>query len=390
MVFPLKINLNNLKFLYTCAFSFYSISICISLLNISSVFISTFEIISSVFSLFAIFLLAFILLFEFLLKKCNFLFHLLCFSFSLILSIFAHYYVLFWLVSFAVLSEYADKHLLIDIVLLLSIVTLLVGTLLSIVFNFGGDISIRNGFLRYSFGLQHPNLVGSLLFTVALCICLKFSKSRLFLSVLSCVLISLFIYIFTNSRTSSSLTFLFVPCIVVYRFILSSKVNCKHLINLRIILFCVAVLFFIASFVVMTIYNSSNHYFDVINNNLSGRLYYLNYYWRNYPPQFFPQNLNNVATVNCFDGNTWISEGLILDNAYLMIIFRYGYIVIPFIIFLCLASIILSFKNKYISPQFEFDLIFVFPILIFGLLENTFLIPFFNIFCLYFFFELHN
>ena len=226
------------------------------------------------------------------------------------------------------------------------------------IFNFigitnNGVLEVRNGFMRNSFGLGHPN---SFAFYLTV-ICLDFyyienqkEKSNIVKPLIISMCIVAFIFLFVGSRTNILIISLFSLL-----FLLERKIKIK--IKNRSIIPYIFAICMIISIAFAYGYNSNNEILNLIDKLLSRRLYLANYFVTKYDITLFG---NNVIT----------SQFYALDNAYINIFVRYGVTLAVYFV--------IMFRNttKNLIEKKEYVLAIILTIFaIYGISETPLYIP---------------
>lgn len=173
----------------------------------------------------------------------------------------------------------------------------------------------RDGYRRFTFGLNHPNAGGHYCYLISCCIFVneRYSKSiRCIMAFLMLGIISLFVY---NCRTSSFL----IAIIIMVSFIKKVRLPAIKLVRNRIIK-QMLYLFGIIMVGLSLIYISKNyHSFSFLNAILSARLENNNLFLNNYNITVFGNS--NVATWL----NMWEDHGpRYLDSGIMQLVLTFG------------------------------------------------------------------
>lgn len=298
---------------------------------------------------------------------------LICFS--AILSIVARNYVLFWMVSFSVLGRVTDIRQIAKTVFLLSVFTLscaLLGLCLGVLNNY--TMIRQDGFIRYSCGFNHPNQVGCVI--LAGCCSWAYLRWRCWGNADRLLVIAAlaFTCIYLDSRTTASLL---VVLMIVTELLSAFGERTWVQKAVPIVLLFTVVFVIVATLAMMVFYNGENPLYQSLNNLLSGRPYYLNYYFENCPPRLFAQDLTNIKTEHDWGAGFWVTRGLLLDNAYGQLLFCYGWVQFCFFVVAVLAlPILMLFGHR----KFDVGLVLSVPMMLYGLMESQMLIVTFSTF----------
>lgn len=230
-----------------------------------------------------------------------------------------------------------------------------------IVLFWGGYINqtvlLRDTKARMSLGYIHPNYLG---FSVALILILNFvrkEKTRLidyFVSLLAIV----FIWIIPNSQSSAFLLGILIIMLPLNNFHKLSKVK-KWLLDSCII---VAALVNVTSIILMVNYNGSG-WLESLNKLFSGRLWFGHSAYETFGISLFGKNIS---------GLNW----LILDNAYMSLLIRYG--ILGYSIF----SLAYLATMRYMKSIDEKMVIIMFAFSLYGCMESGFVSVGANVFVL--------
>lgn len=178
--------------------------------------------------------------------------------------------------------------------------------------------------LRQSFGFNHPNRLGTIFFEMGLAFFfVRFPDYHVadFAFLAACAAAALAI---PNSRTALIGLLAVLACMAVLN-------ACKRRAALdtrpwmRAVVVAVA-LCVMTSFYFMVFYSSSNPVHVALNSALSGRLYYAHYYFVNYAPALLGQSFDGVVTSHVAGQVTYLTNTLVLDNAYSHLFEVHGYL----------------------------------------------------------------
>jgi hypothetical protein len=229
-----------------------------------------------------------------------------------------------------------------------TILVLIIMVLYSFGITDGYSGEIRNGFLRQSFGAGHPNSFACYLLIIVLDISFlaKTKQERIFSFAISFI-IALFIHLFVGSRTSEYL-------IIVANLIMILKNQIFKLSKFKVFPFLFFIIGILTYYICMK-YNSSNFLYYSIDNLLSKRIYYSSEIIRQYPLNLF--------------GNNIVSY-LILDNAYLNLIIRYGLLMFFMFSYFFYKTMKKIIKNKEVELMIN-----LFLLMLFGFAETPLIVP---------------
>jgi hypothetical protein len=229
---------------------------------------------------------------------------------------------LLMLFAFVVCGEGVDAKALAKIVICVELIAIVFVSTLSV---FGVIQSVtrirQDGTIGTSLGFSHPNRLGS----NVLALCCSYAVVRYphfrFRDLFIYIAAALFVTVVTDSRTSTILIAI-VP-VVSWAFCFASKRRNVRpfIIALSIVLLALVSL----SFFFMMNYDSADTSMVEFSNNMSGRPYFMNFYYKLYPPTLFGYNLNGMVR------NAFGMEGVTIDNAYAKLLIVFGYI--PSIVF---------------------------------------------------------
>ncbi len=214
-----------------------------------------------------------------------------------------------------------------------------------------GILEVRDGFVRNSFGLGHPN---SFAFYIVM-ICLDYfyinsiKKENSIIKPLLLVIIAIaFIFFFVGSRTN-----IIILILIYIVFLLKNKIKFGEK-NIIIYSFGICML---GSILCAYLYDPNNSFFVSLDNILSRRLYLANYFVNKYPLTLF--------------GNKVVTGGFYaLDNAYVNLFVRYGIVLSVYFIVMFRNTFKTLIKNK------QYTLVLVLTIFsIYGISETPMYIP---------------
>ncbi len=281
-------------------------------------------------------------------------------------SLTASYYSFFWLIVFSVEGRRADMHIVARIVLALSLFTILFGAV-GCYLGFLESVVSEGSRSRFALGLSHPNLSGLMFFTFYVAYSyIRFSAFS-FLDYLIGFCCALTVWFTSQSRTAA-----FILCLLMLGVYIVKRLNQGEMIEhyskiIRLLALGTVLAVIFLSIIFMFAYDSANPIDDFLNRLLSGRLYYLNYAWDYFPPKLFGQNLNSVEIVNYWEGVTWISKGLLLDNAIGNLLVRHGYIAM---ILTVGASLLYVKRGVIVDSLINEQVLFFLIFFIYGLFEQ--------------------
>lgn len=192
---------------------------------------------------------------------------------------------------------------------------------------------------RRSFGFQHINFLGGnalLLFMAIMYI--RYDKYcwKDFLGTIMIIAI-LILVVFTKT---AALLILIISLLVLFEKVIG-KFN-KKIITITI--FVIIIMSLLSTFIFSNIYDQDNVLHQYINKILSGRLYYNNYFLTNYDVKLFGQSIEFVSSIEAIKNHT---KALVLDNAFLYLLYVYG--IIEFCI---VIGIYLKLFNRYKEKKF--------------------------------------
>ena len=177
--------------------------------------------------------------------------------------------------------------------------------------------------LRYALGFRHPNGLGRQILEVTIAVLIiRFPHFR-FTDYLICAASFIAIWQLTDSRTSMiCLIFAVVVCMSVTSDFIRGHEG--GVLWLAFILFGIEVGMSIAT---MFINPHGGAVAAALNQLLSDRPYYDNYYFTNYGVQLFGQNLESIVSIA---GSGYSFDGYVIDNAYCHMLLVNGFV--PFLI----------------------------------------------------------
>lgn len=220
---------------------------------------------------------------------------------------------------------------------------------------------------RYGLGFGHPNTFGVYLLSICLdLIFLTFNNSKKKFSVVFCMVSYVIIATFCDSRSSMN-TLIIVTCLTVL-----FSVWKKNSIVLEF-LAKIPWLFLILSFTVTIMYKYANYFPFIykLNELLSNRILLMYQFFEKYSITIFGNYFIDYRT------EATTTAG-VLDNAYMLLLIKFGIIVTFLIIWAISKRMKIAVKNK------EIGLIICFTgFLFFGLIENGMIVLFYNPFLLF-------
>lgn len=208
---------------------------------------------------------------------------------------------------------------------------LLLVALVTTLFGINGDtiLEYRDGFMRNSFGLGHPNIFAFALTVLCADLLYLFSiekRKRYFLPIMIVLGINLFNVLLLGSRTN-----IIVTMMLLGAYLLRDKIHIGSRI-VRVFLQSTFIVCLLLSLVCVYAYGVGAPFAQRLNEATSGRVYYGSYFVTKYGVSAFGQNINDAAP---------------LDNAYLMMLLWYGAIITAYFAVLYFLSIKRLLANQY-------------------------------------------
>lgn len=211
--------------------------------------------------------------------------------------------------------------------------------------------------MRHSLGFKHPNMLATLLLFIACSYSAYRGMNISFLHMTAFILLGVFTYFVTGSRTSAGMILLLVLLCALWKI---RKLRPSLLLFIVIVLLLGTVL----SLYLMVNFNWSIRWHEVVNNLLSQRCNLMNQYYE-------------IYGITMFGAGFAPPSDMPLDNAYARLLLQNG--LIPFIVFTTLiaAGIIIGVRKIWAHPYlmlfcflccFGFMEYYVFTILNFSLL----------------------
>ena len=227
------------------------------------------------------------------------------------------------------------------------------------------DMVRENGQIRYSMGFSHPNVFAAYLFSATLSLFFvlfnkNYKKSKLIFLLIASIILG---YNITSSRT------LVISIIVLIVFLCFSKKNLKILKIAKYLPITIAAISLILGYA----YNSNNQILNNLNTLSSQRVYFMNKFLNEYNVTLFGNKIEYISSIYGKENGI---EAMVLDNAYLLFILKYGIIM----------TIIFGYMLIKTLKKFEHDRKVIIPLIsfmIYGFFESGFIYLNINIFLLY-------
>lgn len=221
-----------------------------------------------------------------------------------------------------------------------------------------------DGSIRYTFGFAHPNAFG--IYSTILVLEKLFldysNKQKLKQNVFATIIVILVNLFLTNSRT---ICMILAIILIIYLLPRNSlKKFFYHPLTKIIIKYCM-IYFTVISFCLVSIAYMDSNFATAINKFLSYRPKFYSVFFQKYGLSILGSEIPDSIA------------GMPLDNAYLTIIFKYGFI--QYLILLIIS--ILTFKQLFIKKEYFLNTIF-FLILAYGVMETSAIKPGINPFIL--------
>ena len=178
----------------------------------------------------------------------------------------------------------------------------------------------EDGTIRSSMGFSHPNVFGGFIFSIICDYIFLRAKKLNILDVIIIVSSSFIVSYFSDSRTSQICIILVLIGAIFVKFDKMKILDCKVMkIFIRNSFF----IFAIMSFLLAYLYSQNNPIVINLNEKFSGRISFISRFFEEYDIHLFGQEIEIVGTV--LSQKTG-KAAWILDNAYSMILLRYGLI----------------------------------------------------------------
>lgn len=220
-------------------------------------------------------------------------------------------------------------------------------------------------------GFSHPNVFGTFIFSImSEYVYLRYKKLNIFDLII--IMISIWsIGYYADSRTSQMCIIILMICLT---FIRKKEKKFGEKINILIpnLFFICAAISFISAY----LYSKNNSLMININEVITGRLNFIVQFFKEYKITAFG---NEIIIIGTKQSSEMGLKPWILDNAYSLILLRYGIIAFTMIG----VYLNLFFKKAYENKDYMVILIMII-FLFFGLLENGMFKVEYNIFWLYF------
>lgn len=244
---------------------------------------------------------------------------------------------LFWASIFIVSGYGVDIDRLSFIVLtssLILLITTIGGVAVGVIPN---ACFVRGGVVRYGMGFIHPNYLGLFCFIT----CASFSATKLGSSIWPDLILltvsAAFVLIACNSRTSVLLMVFQALLLIVFYFCKSER---SRDFSRRLFLY-LFIGIVVISLYFMVCYNPANLIHAKLNNVLSGRLYFMNAYFKLAPFSLFGCSFEGFPPIYWENGQSQI---FVVDNAFAHLYLHFG--VIAFAIFVAAYCFILRLFSK--------------------------------------------
>lgn len=205
---------------------------------------------------------------------------------------------------------------------------------------------------RYFFGYLHPNLVQTHLLSLIILYYYLYGKKTNYVISIVWMVISYVLFNFTYSRTS-----FFLSIIFIISYILLKKADKMKKMVAMISKYSFIILFMFTFYLSIT-YKSSA-FTTMIDDLLTGRIYYLNYIFSKF----------SIPLI----GQSSYGANIAIDNSYFALLYQGGIIFTLIIIFINLYTAKKEYKNK----NYEFLIIMLFINLL-CFTEDLYLVPTIN------------
>lgn len=202
---------------------------------------------------------------------------------------------------------------------------------------------------RSALGFLHVNYAGMFFVTMLLCRIVVTGASFSKAETISWFACAAFLFLVINTKTASIVIIAVVVVQSLVKFIQAKSHIC--------------ILCIIAAFVIAVlgcwlpmIYSPSTPALYLLNNVMSNRLAYAHNFLSDYPITLFGQNLGLVSTLEARELGV---KALVLDNAYINLLLRYGAVSFSIILFLFFVQGVHSVKSKDVGRAFAITTLFV-------------------------------
>ncbi|MDA9471854.1 hypothetical protein [Enterococcus sp. 5H] len=305
----------------------------------------------------------------------NYIFYALLISLGLVIYLKSdvYYFILLVTMIFSI-ANLKEFNRLVKVSLIGQIQSLLVVILLY-AFNYIEEFQlIRDSKVRHSLGFTHPNVLGTLLFSMTMAYFYLRRNKLSFVEIFSSYLFVYLISEITGSRTSAVCLFISITVLLVIKISKNFKISRKIFM---IYAFSFPVATFI-SYYLGILYGKQNTLILALDRLFSRRLYFINWFLNLYPIKPFGQKLLFVNSKEVALNQFVKAE--ILDNSYISIILRFGLVLFIVIVFAnMLLSKILKEKNML------YECVFLILFIIFGFFETYYIYFQYNFTILLFF-----
>lgn len=247
----------------------------------------------------------------------------LCLSLLVVVSAVAcKSYELLWIVLFTATAQGVRIRPLAAIAAITSAVILVFAVLGSITGAIPTIYGGRDGVLgvRSSMGFSHPNYFGKAILKLCMAwMVLRYPKVTIYDALLFALGFFVTLEVADSRTAATGILLMFVVLVVV------KLALCK--LRKRAVLCCFLTLLVFAacvSYYFMVFYDSSNVLHRLLNDLLSGRLYYAHHYFEAYSPSMMGTDFSKAPVVYAASGS--VTSNFVVDNAFCRIVIRYGYL----------------------------------------------------------------
>ena len=270
-----------------------------------------------------------------------------------------------WLFIFA--SKKLDFNRIVQIVYYILLLTILLVIFLFLIGNIKETVMYRNGNIRHSLGFSHPNFLGMQLFNLTTCRYYMNHKNLKISDFIFALGAALLAFIYPNTLTATFA--IAIVSVIFFIFHLYDGNEAMHYLLSRAMVY-VAIMCNICSVVLSVISLGGNNVLNMVDLMMSQRFSQSHKTLEYYGIPILGQKISSRIHVR----GRYIS--FFLDNAYMAILIRYGYIMyIVFSLFFLFTMIyLIKCKKYYMAMAFAcYSIYGVMENSLFSLADNCFL-----------------
>lgn len=189
---------------------------------------------------------------------------------------------------------------------------------------------------RRYLGFNHVNYLGGYVLIIYLCLLIRYYYILRQHLLLSSIIPAILFLINIGSRTAGVLVLVAAALMFFERKVVNRQ-TCFML------LFVIAVVAIILAYFTPMLFNAENSFWRSIDDLLSGRLSFGNYFLNNYPITMFGQEISAVSTIEAAESGV---SALVLDSSYLNLLLRYGLVLNFLYVIIYLYGLYRSYKAQ--------------------------------------------